>query len=105
MKERKEGFTLLETLIAMVIFVLVMSLFCSLLTVGGNITKLSNNMTNKHNQAATVLAGTTVSSVSEVIVTGSQMIINFPSVTSISIGGSYHTVDIDGVKYKYFKPQ
>lgn len=101
MKRRQEGFTLLELVISMVIFTLVIGLFCSLLTVGTTIAGLSNDMTTKHNQATTELS----ESGSAVVSTAGQMIFSFPTNPGdIVVNGDYLTVSIDGVKYKCFKP-
>lgn len=101
----EKGFTLIEVIISILIFSLVITIFCSILSLGTKITQRSKKITKNHNNAATVLAGETVTGANKVI-DGSttNMTITFATTSSIVVPGNYYTVDIADTKYKYFSP-
>lgn len=98
MSKQQQGFTLLEVVISMVVFVLVTLVFVTLFSAASNIQSRSNHITKVNNEAAQDIERGTGGS-------AGTMEIRFPGTSfNKTISGNYLTGTTTGTTYKYFKP-
>lgn len=102
-KERKKGFTLLETIVSVAVFTIVMIIFVMIITTSLKIKLSSEGITNRHNIAAISLEGTGGTPTTESLATTFTINFSTPSKT-ITVNGSYIKSQLNGTKYIYFKP-